>query len=214
MCKTRHWYNLMEQRDKQCYVSDFKLRERLILVKQTTQNNYKRILRCDIYNSLVVTDEILHYHRRHLQLKTYTHSLTHSEVMKTTAGLRPVHWFTCQMTVENHQHFQFEGVNLVLCAAKKKSCENSYPLLCELWPWFVIICSPKHQLIEKHVHFSMNWTFQLRDTCATECTLSVTDTEWQIGGSLSQLLQHVLEGPHVQRMGLHPGQVCTVQLPD
>lgn len=83
-------------------------------MKQTTQNNYKRILRCDIYYAPVVTDCILYNHRRSPSSKNIR-SVTHSNVMKTTAGLRMVRWFTHQMTVENYHAEKFEGVILVLC---------------------------------------------------------------------------------------------------
>lgn len=41
-------------------------------------------------NTFVVTDWIMYYHKIQHQTSTRTQSLTHSDVMKTTTGLRAV----------------------------------------------------------------------------------------------------------------------------
>lgn len=179
-------------------VSDLKLRERLMLVKQTTQNNYKRILWCDIYNVSVVADYAL-LPQASPSAKNITHSLTHSDVMKTTAGLRNVHWFTCQVAVENHQGLNVEGLILIL--------RDIFLVFFLRWNFINISWLNMHTFL---------WIDQW-DTCITEwgCTLTLTDTEWQIGGSLTRLRQHCepcTRGAPCSADGLTPwtGMYCAI----
>lgn len=141
-------------------------------------------------------------------IKKHTHGVTHLNVMKTTTGLRIVRWFTRQMTVENYHAEKFEGVILVLCLMRQRS------RLLLIWDWTF----HKHHLIE-HVRLSMNWSLRLWGTCIREWGAHwqwsiLNDRKEALTLSNDNTMSHVSEGPCVQRMGLHPGQVCTVQLPD
>lgn len=97
-------------------------------------------------------------------IKKHTHGVTHSNVMKTTAGLRIVRWFTRQMTVENYHAERFEGVILVLCLMRQRS------RLLLIWDWTF----HKHHLIE-HVRLSMNWSLRLWGTCIREWGYRMTE---------------------------------------
>ena len=100
---------------------------------------------------------------------------------------------------ENNQDFKFEGQDCCCqCSVKP------------LRPWFLVIgylkikYFHKNPLIEKPL--------QLLGHEAR--TLTLNDT-WEATSPGCDINMHrVPEGPHVQRMGLHPGQVCAVQLPD